>query len=137
MEKDYLNIFKDHKSIAVIGYSDKKQRASNRIGRYLLEHGYEVTGVNPFIKEEVIDNIQVYNTIYDIPRNIDIVNIFRRSEFLYDHITEILSLNTKPKVIWTQLGVIDPEAKKLAEDNGIKYVQNKCIMVEHNKLFSE
>ncbi|MFZ1320112.1 MAG: CoA-binding protein [Ignavibacteria bacterium] len=128
-------IFNQYKNIAVLGFSVKHDRASNRIGRYLTMNGFNVFGVNPDVDLSEIDGIHVHDDLKSLPENVDVINIFRRSEFLYDHVKEILKMDPLPKVIWTQIGVIDPDAKKLAEENGIQYIENKCIMVEHNKIF--
>lgn len=133
--KTLEEIFNQHKNIAVLGFSIKHDRASNRIGRYLTANGYKVFGVNPNAGLSEADEIPVHDDLKSLPEDIDIVNIFRRSEFLNDHVREILKMEPRPKVIWTQIGVIDPDAKKLAEENGIQYIENKCIMVEHNKIF--
>jgi len=128
-------IFNTYKNVAVLGFSDRRDRASNRIGRYLKENDYNVTGVNPVPDKNSADNITIVKSLSELPENTEIINIFRRSEFLYDHINEILKMKTLPKVIWTQLGVIDQKAKELAEKNNIHYIENKCIMVEHNNIF--
>jgi len=130
--KEILN---QYKNIAVLGFSLKQDRASNRIGRYLSMNGFNVFGVNPNLDISESNGIPVHGDFKSLPKEIEVVNIFRRSEYLYDHVKEILKMDPLPKVIWTQLGVIDPEAKKLAEENGIQYIENKCIMVEHNKIF--
>jgi predicted CoA-binding protein len=127
-------ILTSNKIIAVIGFSDKRERPSNRIARYLHGNGYKVFGVNPRFNNIEIDEIQSYQSLGDIPQNADIINIFRRSEFVSDLMNEILELEHKPKVVWTQIGVISSEAKELAVKNNIIFIENKCIMVEHNKI---
>lgn len=134
MKKTIKEILYSNKIIAVVGYSDNHLRPSNRIGRYLLGNGFKVFGINPKLHNRVIDEINCYAFLKDLPQQIDIVNIFRRSEFVQDLIEEILELNFKPKVIWTQIGVISNEAKEIALANDIIYVENKCIMIEHAKI---
>lgn len=126
-------ILNNAKIIAVVGFSDNHARPSNRIARYLLGNGYKVYGINPKLQNQVIDEISCYSYLKDIPVQADLVNIFRRSEFVDDLMREILFLNWKPKVVWTQIGVVSSEAKEMAVANGITYVENKCIMVEHTK----
>jgi len=132
---NYKEIFDSYKNIAVLGFSDRRDRASNRIGRYLKENNFNVTGVNPVPDTNSADDITIIKSLSELPENTEIINIFRRSEFIYDHVIEILKMKTLPKVIWTQLGVIDPAAKELTVKNNIQYIENKCIMVEHNKIF--
>ena len=128
-------IFNDCKVIAIIGFSENPARPSNRIGRYLKGNLYTVYGVNPELEGKSVDGIICYGSLKNIPSKIDLVNIFRRSEFLTGILNEVLKLNEKPSVIWTQYGVIDSAAKDLALKNNIEYVENKCIMTEHQKLF--
>lgn len=127
-------IFKNARTIAVVGFSDNRSRASNRISRFLVSNGYEVYGVNPDLSGKSIDGIRIYGSVKNIPVKIDIINIFRRSEFLYDLIKEILLLKEKPAVIWTQIGVIDSRAGDLSLKHGIFYIENKCIMTEYQNL---
>ncbi|MBV6479101.1 MAG: putative protein YccU [Ignavibacteria bacterium] len=126
-------IFQKHKSIAVVGFSDNRSRPSNRIGRYLQGNGYHIFGINPRLNKLIVDDIPCFDSILSIPIEVRIINVFRRSEFLFDLIKEILLLKCKPSVIWTQVGVVDNDAKLLAESNGLIYIENKCIMTEHQK----
>lgn len=130
----YSELLKNSKVVAVLGFSKNPSRASNRIGRYLLANGYTVYGVNPNLKVETIDGIKCFNTLADIPDEIDIVNIFRRSEHLVNILNEILQLKSKPKVIWAQTGVLESKAGEIALLNGIQYIENRCIMIEHQNL---
>ncbi|MBS1552906.1 MAG: CoA-binding protein [Bacteroidetes bacterium] len=129
-------ILSNAKTIAVIGFSDNPSRPSNRIGRYLVSNKYTVYGVNPKLEGKITDSIYSYGSLSDIPFKIDIVNIFRRSEILTGIVNEVLLLKEKPELIWAQQGVMDSKAKKLAEENDLMFVENKCIMSEHLRLFS-
>jgi len=129
------NLLNNSKVIAVIGFSDDRTRPSNRVARYLHGNGFIVYGVNPKLVNNTVDEIKCFSGIADIPESAGIINIFRRSEFLFDLVKEILDLNYKPEAIWTQIGVIDSEAGKLAEAKGIFYIENRCIMTEHQKSF--
>lgn len=133
-KKEIEEILSVNKIIAVVGFSNNRERPSNRIARYLHGNGYKVFGVNPRFDRDEIDDIICHSSLKNVPEQIDIVNIFRRSEFVFDLVNEILELDYKPKVIWTQIGVISNEAKELAVSRGIVYIENKCIMVEHNKI---
>ena len=127
-------ILSSYKSIAIVGFSQNRTRPSNRIGRYMKGNGYKVYGVNPGLDKMEIDEISCYAKLADIPEQIQIINVFRRSEFMFDLMKEILQLDYKPAVVWTQIGVISSEAKEIAALKGIIYIENKCIMIEHNKL---
>lgn len=127
-------ILNTNKVIAVVGFSDNHSRPSNRIGRYLLGNGFKVYGVNPKLENREVDEIKCYSYLKDLPEQTDIVNIFRRSEFVESLMKEVIALNYKPKVVWTQIGVISSEAKELALQNDIVFIENKCIMIEHTKI---
>lgn len=128
------DILNNSRSIAIVGFSANHMRPSNRIGRYMRGNGYIVYGVNPGLDKTVVDEINCFAKLSNLPEQPDIINIFRRSEFVFDIMKEIIDMNYTPKAVWTQIGVISNEAKELALQNGIIYIENKCIMVEHNNL---
>ncbi len=124
-------ILKKYKNIAVVGFSADGFRDSNRIARFLVNEGYNVVGVNPNIKEKEVLGIKVFKSLSEIPFKIDIVNVFRRSEFLVDVAKQSIPL--RPAVFWAQLGIENFEAEKILSAEGITVIQNKCILIEHNR----
>lgn len=120
--------------IAVVGFSANRSRPSNRIGRYMKGNGYIVYGVNPGLADTETDEIRCFAKLSELPDEAHIINIFRRSEYMEEIMNEVTALNYKPKAVWTQIGVISNEAKQIAKKNGITYIENKCIMIEHNNL---
>jgi len=132
-EMNIQEILTQCKKIAVIGYSDNLMRDSNRIAHYMSDYGYEVTGVNPKLIGQKFENIQCYDSLLNIPGELDLVNVFRRSDAVLNIVKDVLKLQYKP-VIWTQFGVINKAAKDLALENGLTYVENKCIYLEHKSL---
>lgn len=131
---DTKEILEKYKKIAIIGFSDNPERDSFGIGLYALKKGYTVYGINPKLDGQNIDGIRCYKALKDVPDEIEIVNIFRLSIAVLPIVKEVLELNYKPKVIWTQLGIFNEDAKTLALQNGFEYVENKCILVEHSKI---
>ena len=123
-------ILEQSKVIAVVGLSPDEERPSNVVAWYLIAHGYRVIPVNP--GHENILGQKSYKTLSDIPENVDIVDIFMRADRLLPVIEEAIRI--KPKCIWLQLGIVNEEAKKLAEDNGITFFMDRCIKMEHNRL---
>ena len=123
-------LLKSAKVIAVVGYSDKPFRTSNNIGNYLRQAGYRVYPVNPTISE--VDGLRVYPNLAKIPEPIDIVNVFRRAEFLGAVVDEAIAV--KAKAVWAQLGVVDKDAARRAEQAGLQMVMDRCIMVDHKML---
>ena len=118
-------ILSNAKTIAVVGISHNADRTSRVIAEFLVKAGYEVVGVNPAISKA--GNITVYKTLNDIPFEIDIVNVFRRSETISEIIPDVI--NKKPKVLWLQEGIRNDEAVKPAKEAGIEVIQDSCIAV--------
>jgi predicted CoA-binding protein len=116
--------------IAVVGLSPKPHRDSNRIGVYLLDHGYEVIPVYP--RGEEILGLKVYRRVQDIPGHVDLVNVFRRSEALPAVFDDLLAAGAG--AVWTQLGCIDEEGALRAQEAGLTVVMNRCVMVDHSRL---
>ncbi len=120
-------ILEKSKVIAVVGLSDKKERASYEVASYLLEHGYEIIPINPNISKW--RGIKAYGSLSEVEREVDVVEIFRRSEFVSDIVDEALTLGAK--VIWMQIGVVDEKAAKIARNAGLTVVMDRCMKVEH------
>lgn len=116
--------------IAVVGHSDRPERTSYQIAQYLRRAGYTVYPVNPSV--EMIDGERSYARLEDIPETIDIVNVFRRSEFLPDVVQEAIEAGVK--TIWAQLGVHDDASVEAANNADVDIVTDLCIKVEHMRL---
>lgn len=124
--QDYL---KKAKNIAVVGLSDKEDRTSNEIARLLQNHGYRIFPVNPVLAGKQILGETVYASIKDISEPIDIVDIFRRSEFLPEIAEEFVE--TDAKIFWAQLGLESEKAADiLAQHHRDAVVMNRCIKIE-------
>jgi predicted CoA-binding protein len=134
-EAGLRELLADTRTIAVIGIKTEEQagQAAFYVAKYLDTAGFDVIPVPvyyPDVKE--ILGKPVYRKLTDIPGEVDLVNVFRRSEDVPKHLDEILA--KKPKAVWLQLGIQNDEvARKLAEA-GIKVVQNRCLMVDHRQL---
>jgi len=116
--------------IAVVGLSPDVEKPSNIVAQYMIAHGYRVIPVNP--GHENILGLKTYKALSDIMEKVDIVDIFMKAETLLPVVEEAVRI--RPKCIWLQLGIINEEAKKLAEDNGITFFMDRCIKIEHSKL---
>ena len=125
-------ILKESKTIAVVGLSDKQDRDSYLVAKYLKENGYRIIPINPNISEWM--GIKAYASLKDVPakEKIDAVDIFRRSEFVSEIVNE--AIETKAKAIWMQLGVVNEEAARKAEDAGLLVVMDRCMRIEHRKM---
>ncbi|MGV0107527.1 CoA-binding protein [Nostoc sp. DSM 114167] len=118
------------KIIAVVGHSDKRERTSYQIAQFLRHKGYTVYAVNPQIKE--IDGQPSYAALQELPEPVDIVNVFRRSEYLPEIVDEAISITAK--TVWTQLGIWHQPSAQKAIDAGLNVVMDACIKIEYLRL---
>jgi uncharacterized protein len=125
------------KSIAMVGASEKENRPSYFAFKYLLERGYKMIPINPGHAGHDLLGRRIYARLADVPEQIDMVDIFRASQYALPIVQEALALNPRPQVIWMQLGVRNDEAAALAEANGMKVVMNRCPKIEYGRLSSE
>jgi predicted CoA-binding protein len=125
------------KTIAMVGASEKENRPSYFAFKYLLEHGYRMIPVNPGHAGQTMLGQKIYARLGDIPEPIDMVDIFRASQYALAIVQEALLLKPRPQVIWMQLGIRNDEAAALAEANGLKVVMNRCPKIEYGRLSSE
>jgi predicted CoA-binding protein len=130
-------ILNTSKTIAMVGVSNKENRPSYFAFKYLTERGYRVIPVNPGLAGKQLLGQTVYARLADIPEPVDMVDIFRASQHALPIVQEALALKPRPTVIWMQLGVRNDEAAKLAEDNGLKVVMNRCPKIEYGRISSE
>ncbi|ABO50840.1 CoA-binding domain protein [Desulforamulus reducens MI-1] len=128
--KELLSQFK---TIAVVGLSDKPHRDSYKVAQYLQQHGYRIIPVHPRVQEVLGE--RAYKTLAEIPDQVDLVNVFRKSEETPQVVEEAIPL--KPQAIWLQLGISNEAAAKLATNAGLAFIQNKCIKVEHARLLAD
>ena len=122
-------ILKDNTTIAVVGLSPKIGRPSNQVAQYMLETGYQIIPVNP--GHHQILNQPCYPDLLSVPGNIDIVNIFRRSEQVLPIVQD--AITKKAKVIWMQEGIVNEEAAKLAKEQGLFVIMDRCIKIDHQQ----
>ena len=125
------------KTIAVVGASQKENRPSYFAYKYLLERGYRMIPVNPGHAGQTLLGQPIYARLADIPEPVDMVDIFRSSQYALGIVQETLALTPRPQVIWLQLGVRNDDAAALAEANGLKVVMNRCAKIEYGRLSSE
>jgi predicted CoA-binding protein len=139
MEKDShsdeeIKKFYTLKNIAVVGMSKNEDKAAHYVPKYLIDHGYNVIPVNPTATE--ILGRKSYPTVSSIPDEIDIVDIFRRSEDVPPVVEDAIK-KEGIKVIWMQEGIYSKEAEKMAKKEDISAVYNRCMMAEHRRLFGD
>ena len=143
-DKQIKNILNNSKTIAMIGISSEKKgedpnnlkrKPANVVMKYMQDFGYKVIPINPFAEGEIINGETVVGSLEKIYEKIDIVDIFRPSKEAPGIANEAIKIGSK--VLWLQYGIENEEAKKIAESAKIKYVSNKCIKQEYQRLFQK
>ena len=122
------DILARYKNIALVGASKDLEKTSSIVMKYLQNNGYKVYPVNPTIRGEKILGEKVYAKVSEIDGPVDIIDVFRPSNEAVEIANEAVKI--KAKVLWLQLDIKSPEAKKIAEANNIIYVENKCTKIE-------
>jgi predicted CoA-binding protein len=112
--------------IAVVGLSDKPHRTSHQVAAVLRDAGYEIVPVNPTIDEALGE--RAYPSLADVPGEIDVVDVFRREEHLADVARQAARIGAP--ALWNQLGLTSDEARAIARDAGMDYVEDRCLKVE-------
>ena len=127
--ENYLqDILSSVKTIAMVGASPDKTKFSYGVLRVLHETGYDMIPVNPRPKLKEIRGLKVYSSLDQIDRPVDMVEVFRKPEDLYRIAEEAIAIGAK--VLWGQIGVINYDAARLAEEAGLKVVMNRCPKIE-------
>lgn len=131
------NILQTVKTIALVGASANEVRPSYFVMKYLIDKGYDVIPVNPGLAGQQILGQTVYASLGDIPKPVDMVDIFRNADAAGPITDEALALSPKPRVIWMQLSVRNDEAAARAEAAGLQVIMNRCPKMEYGKLSGE
>ena len=125
------SILKENKSIAVVGLSANWNRPSFFASKYMQQKGYKIIPVNPRYSE--ILGEKCYKSLMDIEEKVDIVDCFRKSDDILPIATDAIKI--KAKVLWMQLSVFNEDAANLSRNAGLKVVQDRCVKIEHARLF--
>lgn len=131
-DEDIAELLTEARTIAVVGASDRPDRPSYGVMNFLQEHGYRVIPVNPTITGERVHGEYVWRDLSQVGLKVDIVDIFRNSEAAGDAVDEAIAAGAK--AVWMQLGVINQDAAKRAEDAGLKVVMDRCPKIEIARL---
>ena len=136
-DAELKRVLAETRTIAVVGVSANPVRPSYYVARYLGLKGYRVIPVNPGLAGQTLLGQTVYATLTDIPDEVDMVDIFRRSEAVPPIVEEALARWPKLKTIWMQIGVEHAEAAAKAEARGVTVIQNRCPKIEYQRLHGE
>lgn len=129
-DEEIAGLLRSVRRIAVVGLSSQPSRPSNGVAAYLLSHGYEIIPVNPHEKETLGE--KAYPALIDVPGKIDLVNVFRRSEFAPGVVAEAIKIGAR--AVWMQEQVVSPEAFEMGRKAGLIMVMNRCMLKAHGRL---
>jgi len=136
---DIEQILENTSNIAVIGLSKNELRDSYQVSAYMKNAGYNIIPINPTI--DSVMGVKSHNSLKNIPedvlKNIELVNVFRKSEFVNEIVDEVIEINKKYgriHTIWMQLGIFYDEIDRISEENKLNIITNKCIKIEHGRL---
>lgn len=127
-------IMSETRVIALIGFSANQTRPSHNVAQFLVAHGYRVIPVNPFLKGQVFEGEVIRGSLADCPVEVEMVDIFRRSDEVGPLVTDAITHLPNLRTIWMQIGVHDPIAAKRALGHGLRVVWDKCPKIEHRRL---
>ena len=130
MARTPAEILADAKTIALVGASPNTSRPSNGVMRYLLSQGYRVIPVRPLVRE--VAGQPCVASLTEIDEPVDLVDVFRRAEFCPDVAREAAEIGAQ--ALWLQLGIVSPEARDIAQDAGMEYVENQCTAIVHRQV---
>ncbi len=124
------------RTIALVGFSNKPDRASHKVARYLAENGYRVIPVNPGLAGQSFMGEEIVADLGQIPGDaqVDMLDVFRRSEMVLPIVESALETLPDLKTVWLQIGVTSTEAQALAEAKGLDFVEDRCPKIEHARL---
>ncbi len=128
--KKIESILRDNSVIAVVGLSPRETRPSHQVAHYMQHAGYRIVPVNPG-QDEILGE-PCYPDLHAVPHAIDIVNVFRRADQVESVVRDAIA--TGARVIWMQQGIVNPEAARIAEENGLDVIMDRCIKIDHQNL---
>jgi uncharacterized protein len=122
------------RTIAVLGAHEQPSRPAFYVPDYLREQGYRILPVNPQLAGKILWGEAVRATLAELKEAIDIVDVFRRPELLPEHLTDILAMEPRPRIVWLQLGIRNDAFARAVQGAGIDVVQDRCTLADHRRM---
>lgn len=122
-------ILETYPTIVVVGASSIESKPSYWVSQYMLRQGYRIIPVNP--DEREVFGVLCYPDLASVPEPVEFVNVFRRPQFCADVVRDAIAVGAK--VVWLQSGIVSEGARALAEGAGLTFVQNRCVLQEHQR----
>jgi predicted CoA-binding protein len=133
-DEGLTRILREAKTVAVLGIKTPPSEPAYYVPAYLKAHGYRILAVNPRLAGQDVLGVAVVATLGDLAGPADVIDVFRRPEYLPGHASEILALPWRPLAVWFQLGIRNDAAAERLARAGIRVVQDRCMMPEHRRL---
>jgi predicted CoA-binding protein len=137
-EDTIRHILESFRTVAVVGLSRDPAKPSHAVAKYLQSAGYHIIPVNPFCDQ--ILGEKCYRSLLDVPETIEVVDVFRPSEDVPAIVDDAITIRNRlgtPKVVWMQLGIVNEEAARRAEEASLMVVMDRCMRMEHKHLAME
>ena len=131
-DDELRELLRHTRTIAVVGLSANPERPSHQVAWYLYHQGYRLFGVNPQCPDQEVFGVPVVASLEDVPEPIDVVDVFRRPEHTPDVARQAVAAGAR--ALWLQLGIANPETRAIATEAGLRYVEDRCLKVEHARL---
>ncbi|RJF71909.1 MULTISPECIES: CoA-binding protein [Deinococcus] len=133
---DVIRVLKENKVIAVVGFHRDTMKPAHYVPEYMSRQGYTIIPVNPSLaaRGESFFGHKAVSTLAEISTPVDVVEVFRRSDKVYDHLQDILNMQPLPRVVWLQLGIRDDNVARELTARGIDVIQDRCMLADHRAL---
>ncbi|GAA5532292.1 CoA-binding protein [Deinococcus aluminii] len=134
--RDVVRVLKENKVIAVVGFHHDPMKPAYYVPEYMHRQGYTIIPVNPALaaRSQSFFGHRAVATLAEITVPVDVVEIFRRSDKVRDHLNDILNMRPPPKVVWMQLGIRDEATARALTQHGIDVIQDRCMLADHRAL---
>ena len=131
---DVKRVLLESETVAVLGANVKESKAAHYVPKYLYGEGYTIYPVNPVHEGKTLFGEPFVANLRDLQRPVDVVDVFRRSEALPEHVEDILAMEPRPKVVWFQSGIRHDEVAQRFSEAGIDVIQSRCMLADHQRL---
>ena len=133
---DVIRVLQENKVVAVVGFHPDPMKPAHYVPEYLHRQGYTVIPVNPALaaRGESYFGQKAVATLAEIGTPVDVVEVFRRSDKVHQHLDDILAMQPLPRVVWLQLGIRDDRVARALTERGIDVIQDRCMLADHRAL---
>ena len=132
--EEVKRVLRESETVAVLGANVRESKAAHYVPKYLYGEGYTIYPVNPVHEGKTLFGEPFCGKLQDLQKPIDVVDVFRRSDNLPDHVEDILAMEPRPKVVWFQSGIRHDEVAEQLSNAGIDVIQSRCMLADHQRL---